>query len=389
MTAKRNILLVSPCFPPTHGGGGLRIFRTYRRVSQMLPIAPTIITEAGSHYAPGWSNFEGWPVYAVPPGLSTAGFIGAMAGFARGGLRRYSAMHLVGMDLLTKRMGLFGYLQRLPIVAELTVDAASYRPSLRGRLALLPFRRATLAIALSKRIADWMRAIGVPDSAIWRRPNPVDTATFRLPSASERQAARAALGVSGDATVHLVFGGFCARKNQRLAVEAMAHLPDSHHLILAGPDFDEASGYLDAVRQAIAAHRLDRRITLIPSYIDNATSLYFAADQLWLPSLREGLPNVVLEALCCGVPVVANEALDLASYVTEACNGARVTAIASEFSAAALALLPLSESDERRRAISERACDLYDAERLCRAHAGRLAAVIGLAYDTGHAKGEK
>lgn len=375
MAERLNILLVSPRFPPAHGGGGLRILRTYQRVSQILPITLVVITEAGPHHKTGWGNHAGWPVYAVPPGLSAIAFARAMAGFRRGGLRRFSAIHLVGLDVMTKRVGLLGYLMGIPLVTELTVDADVYRPSLRGKLALTPFRRARLAIALSGRIAGWMRAMGVPSDHIWQRPNPVDTAIFRFPTEQERNDARAALKLPVDTNIHLVFGRFCDRKNQRLAVAAFHHMPDGNHLVLAGPAFDEDQAYVKSVTDDIARLGLSRQVTLLVDNVENAASLYFAADQLWMCSRREGLPNVMLEALCCGVPVIANDTLGLDDHIGG--DGAVAAMDPQAFAMAAQNVLPLSHSIDARSAISRRAAERYDADRQCRAFADRLSAVIG------------
>lgn len=376
--ARHSILLVSPCFPPAHGGGGLRIERTYRRLAEMLPLDVTVITEASRYYTPGWSSHAGWPVYALPPDLSTVSFARQLAGVAVSGLRRFSAIHLVGLDVLTKRVGLLGYLARVPLIAELTVETDLYRPSLRGTVALLPFRRAALAIALTERIGAWMRQMSVPEERIWQRPNPVDITLFRMPNANQRMAARQALGLTAGKIVHLVFGRFCPRKNQLLAVEALAHLPAEHHLLLAGPAFAEDASYIEDVHRTIARHGLDGRVILLPRHIDDAAALYFAADQLWLPSQREGLPNVMLEAQCCGVPVVVNTALSLNDYLENGRNGTLADATAAEFAAAAQGLLPLSDDTGARQALSRRACERYDAQAHCRTLANHLAPILGL-----------
>jgi glycosyltransferase involved in cell wall biosynthesis len=46
-----------------------------------------------------------------------------------------------------------------------------------------------------------------------------------------------------------------------------------------------------------------------------------AANALILPSRREGMPNVVLEALACGIPVIASDAGDVKTFIKNGMNG--------------------------------------------------------------------
>jgi len=67
----------------------------------------------------------------------------------------------------------------------------------------------------------------------------------------------------------------------------------------AGPDRDR-------LRQKIAASRLDARVRLT-GYTNNPYSLMRRADLFCLTSYYEGCPNVLVEAMACGVPVAATD----------------------------------------------------------------------------------
>src|SRR5690606_4533074 len=77
-----------------------------------------------------------------------------------------------------------------------------------------------------------------------------------------------------------------------------------------------------------------------------------AADLLSLPSHNEGVPNVVLEAMACGLPVVASDVGGIPE-VLPAHAGVLVQAHAPE--ALALALADALERDWQREAIIEHA----------------------------------
>ena len=132
----------------------------------------------------------------------------------------------------------------------------------------------------------------------FRRPplvlfNGVDTTIFSpAPPGTDRSALRAALGLPADRPMVLFVGRFVEKKG--LAhMEQMARLRPDWSFALAG------WGPIDPSRWQLAnVHVLPGRAG--PSL----TPLYQAADALVLPSVGEGFPLVVQEALACGLAVV-------------------------------------------------------------------------------------
>ena len=76
-------------------------------------------------------------------------------------------------------------------------------------------------------------------------------------------------------------------------------------------------------------------------------SLYQAADVAVLPSLWEGLPNAVLEALACGLPAVVSHAANIDGIVTDGA-GFEVPTFAHGPLADALARITALSDDQRR-----------------------------------------
>ncbi len=99
----------------------------------------------------------------------------------------------------------------------------------------------------------------------------------------------------------LSVGHLIERKGHDLVVRAMEHLPDVD-LIIAGDGPKRTELERLATRLGVAERV---RFTGVMSHQD-LPGLYSAADALVLASSREGWPNVLLEALACGTPVIAS-----------------------------------------------------------------------------------
>jgi glycosyltransferase involved in cell wall biosynthesis len=155
--------------------------------------------------------------------------------------------------------------------------------------------RAAASIAVCRALREEMVGIGCEAAKIHVLRNGVDLQRFTpLP----RQEARSGLQLTGK--VALSVGYLIERKGHHIAIAALRELPDWQLLIVGhGPMEAElrglaaASGVADRVRFVGAVEQ-----GALPRY-------YSAADVLILASSREGMANVLLEALACGTPVVA------------------------------------------------------------------------------------
>jgi glycosyltransferase involved in cell wall biosynthesis len=162
---------------------------------------------------------------------------------------------------------------------------------------LLP--RADAVVAVSRPLADEVVRVGVARERVRVVPNGVDPAIFHP---RERSEARRMLRVDPEARVILYVGRLEPRKGTGELAAAFdrvrARVPEAM-LVLVG---DGVSS--DDVR-AQAARWGDRARVLGARPHEEVARWMAACDVLVLPSWAEGTPNVVLEALACGRPVVA------------------------------------------------------------------------------------
>lgn len=152
-----------------------------------------------------------------------------------------------------------------------------------------------LVIADAPHVADaFSAALGRPRPVVVL--NGVDTGHF---TSRPRLPARIALGLPTD--VHVV--GVAARlevvKGVDIAIEALALIPGTTVLAIAGVGSERVSLERRAAELGISGRVFFLGLT------DDMAGFYAALDLLCVPSRNEGLPLAPLEAQSCGIPVVA------------------------------------------------------------------------------------
>lgn len=146
-------------------------------------------------------------------------------------------------------------------------------------------------------------------------PNGFDLGRFRA-DVHARDSVRIELGLDLDAPLVGMIGRFDPQKNHRGFVEALALLRarvPGVRAVLAGSGVDGSNEvllrWMDEAGVRDVCHLLGRR--------DDMPRLMAALDVLLLPSLGEAFPNVVGEAMACGVPCAVTNVGDAAEMVGE------------------------------------------------------------------------
>lgn len=169
-------------------------------------------------------------------------------------------------------------------------------------------RRSRLLTGCSPELVDRVRALGFPEERSRVIPYGVDVTAFS-PDPDRRKIWREKLGIPEAAPLVLSVGRMATKKGFHILMEALPELLASNpeaHVVLAGggdllPRFQEE------------ALRFPGRLHLPgPVLRDTLPDLYRAADLFVLPAVHDskgnvdGLPNVILEAMASGLPVVAS-----------------------------------------------------------------------------------
>jgi glycosyltransferase involved in cell wall biosynthesis len=153
---------------------------------------------------------------------------------------------------------------------------------------------------------------GPPNPALV--PNGVDIEQFAGVTAADMAAARELYRLPGRYV--LTVGAHRPHKNHQVLVRALAALPEPVSLVIVGY-FDPA--FPEPLPALIARLGLESRVLLLPEVADRwLPAIYRAASVFAFPSLAEGFGIPALEAMACGVPVVASDIPALAEVTRSA-----------------------------------------------------------------------
>ncbi len=174
--------------------------------------------------------------------------------------------------------------------------------------------RAEHVVAVSRSLKAKLTALGIEPAKIGYMPNGVDTGLFRP---MDKVECRHRLSLTTHSRHVLCIANLVPVKGVRYLIEAFLNLPGDICLDIIGDgplrrDLEALSVSLN-IKERVCFHGRKPHDE-IPLWMN-------AADAYCLPSLNEGCPNVLLEAMACGVPVVAARVGGVTDLVTRGEQG--------------------------------------------------------------------
>ncbi len=162
---------------------------------------------------------------------------------------------------------------------------------------------ASAVISVSKKLADEARKMGVSKNRLFIIPNGVDRDHFYP---RRKKECRRVLGLPEEGSLLVTVAHLGHRKGHHEVIKALAGLPDYVRLVIVGGSAQGGTPEkLKAIAKEVGVE--DRLILPGPQSYEKIPLYFSAADASVLASYREGCPNVVLESLACGTPVVAGD----------------------------------------------------------------------------------
>lgn len=311
MTAAPRVVMVSAGFWPAVGGAESQALELSRALIARGAGVRVLTRRLGG--LPGFEEVRGVPVRRLPVvgsgALDSLSFMVLAFGWLLKHGSEFDAVHvhLAGSPALAAAAA--GRWLGKPVVVKLgggrgVGEVSLSRGTALGRLklALLP-RLGPRFVAVTRDLADEAReAMGVEAEVL---PNGVDVERFRPADAAEKRELRAKSGIP-EAFSFLYMGRFSEEKRLSWFSGLLAAAAPGAKLVIAG-------------RGAAKPAPSEGVVELPPT--DRPEDLYRAADAFVLPSTSEGLSNALLEAMACGLPVLASAVGGTPDAVTDGVSG--------------------------------------------------------------------
>lgn len=186
---------------------------------------------------------------------------------------------------------------------------------------------------------DIMRCFQVPEEKFAVIYNAIDSQRFTPASAEQRQQSREKLQLPAEARVLIYVGSGFERKGLKASISALATA--DAHLLVVGQD-KQQSQYASLARSLGCENRVH-----FLGVQNNVIPFYHAADGLILPTLYDPFPNVILEAMACGLPVITSFTCGGAEFIVDGQQGFVCDALDIASLSAAAAAIPLRTLDSR------------------------------------------
>lgn len=186
---------------------------------------------------------------------------------------------------------------------------------------------------------DIMRCFQVPEEKFAVIYNAIDSTRFMPATAEQRQQSREQLNLPDNAKVFIYVGSGFERKGLKASISALA--ATDAHLLVVGQD-KQQSRYENLARSL----GCEKRIHFL-GVQNNVIPFYHAADSLILPTLYDPFPNVILEAMACGLPVITSFTCGGAEFIVDGKQGFVCDALDVPALTAAAVAIPQRTLDSR------------------------------------------
>lgn len=247
------------------------------------------------------------------------------------------------------------------VVREGNTVSAAAAASHRLRERVLPiwvrwlYPWADLVLANSEGVAaDLVDALGLPAAKVRVLPNPVEVAAVRKAALVSPALPAPADGLP----LVLAAGRLVPQKGFEILIRAFRRLRQDRpaRLVILGEGSERP-----ALEALVRDLDLEAEVSL-PGFLSNPHAVMSAASVFVLSSRWEGLPNVLLEALALGVPVVATDCPSGPREILDGGRFGRLVPVGDEAALAAAIEATLAAPPDRE-ALRRRA-EMYDVERV-------------------------
>lgn len=328
MLNNKNILLVISKFPPEYSGPGVRLPRLYKYFEDKnYNWNFNIICNGIENTKNEIYFYEGWSVRRITAEYFNHIFLRFLPKrilhsityqyefiktlfvlFFSKKYKNVDILHIAGHSGGTVAALLWANIRKIPTLMEIVnAQATSWQKYFYFFKVSIP-SKGKISF-LTKHSAEYTK--NIIEEKKWIKPNPIDSQKFNLNF--DKQEIRKKLNLfDQESIIVTTVAKIIPRKNQIFLLEILKNLPEKFKFIIAGPiigkgpNCERDKKYLQDIRYKAKKYGVDNRLLIIDDYVDSSDYIK-ASDVYVMPAWGEGLGTPMLEALSCGVPVVANK----------------------------------------------------------------------------------
>lgn len=310
-----SIAMISFYYLPEYSGSAKQANRLINQLKKFNVNSCVISAQLNAEW-PLRENIDGVEIIRVPV-YDGRPLLRFWIGVARQLWKMRSEIDLVhshGMNPLHGFPLFFGNLLGKVTIGKLTIACSDIyfkgQGRIIGRLHKWFLRHSDGYIATSSALQDELSQSGLASQKCYLIPNGVDTDIFYPLAPEGKKALRSSLGIK-DEVVFLFVGVIDKRKGVDVLIPAFNRVLKANvnaKLYLVGPQNreDKESSFINLMKKLVSDLGIKDKI-IFCNYSNNVVPYFQAADLFVLPSRNEGLANVILEAMSCGLPVIGTK----------------------------------------------------------------------------------
>lgn len=212
-----------------------------------------------------------------------------------------------------------GNIARIPVIAfSRGYTSENLKVAFYERIERCVLNRLAGVVCVSEGQKRYLVSLGLRNKLTWVVHNAVSSETFTHGTRDTRKSVCRRLGLENDSQLVVSAGRLSPEKGHRVLIDAIAKMGNENssvYFVFCG----EGPCKNDLVELAKALDVTDQ--CRFVGFRHDLIEIFQAMDLMVLPSMTEGLPNVILEAFACAKPVVATNVGGVPEVLENGING--------------------------------------------------------------------
>lgn len=225
--------------------------------------------------------------------------------------RNTHLLHILGHSGGTAAGLLYANLKKIPVLMELVTEQAMPRQKVLGFFNI-KLSQSSIIVALTKDKEKTCLELGYSKNKIWYRPNPIDENKFFWEHNEKYNLRKKFTPFNKEKIIISNVAKIIPQKNQFLILRILKRLPSNYVAVIAGPFvndgpfYERDKFYLERMKDYISVNDLGSRVFLKTDFVESEKYMKLS-DIYLMPAYNEGFGTPMLEAMGCGLPVIANK----------------------------------------------------------------------------------